>query len=103
MARTNAACGAWVSELLEIGPDESVLEVGFGPGIVIHLLSKLAGHVAGIDPSQEMVEQARSRNAKAIVSGRVDLRHGTVEKLPFDKTSLMRRSRSTRCKFGRMQ
>jgi ubiquinone/menaquinone biosynthesis C-methylase UbiE len=103
MARTNAACGAWVSELLEIGPDESVLEVGFGPGIVIHLLSKLAGHVAGIDPSQEMVEQARSRNAKAIVSGRVDLRHGTVEKRHSTTTPLMRRSRSTRCKFGRMQ
>jgi len=83
MARTNEECGAWVTELLEIGPDESVLEIGFGPGVTIRHLSKLAGHVAGIDPSREMVQQARARNAKAIEGGRVDLRQGSVESLPF--------------------
>jgi len=84
MARTNAACGAWVTELLEIGPDESVLEVGFGPGVVIQRLSKLAAHVAGIDPSQEMVEQARAWIANAIESSCVDPRRGSVESLPFN-------------------
>ena len=83
MARMNEECGAWVVELLEIGHDESVLEVGFGPGVVIQRLSKRAGHVAGIDPSQEMVQQACARNAKATESGRVELRHGSVESLPF--------------------
>jgi ubiquinone/menaquinone biosynthesis C-methylase UbiE len=89
MARTNADCGFWVSDLLEVGPNDNVLEVGFGPGVVIQRLSKLAaaGHVAGIDQSQEMVEQARTRNATAIQSGRVDLRHGSVESLPFDDDS----------------
>src|SRR5258708_466450 len=74
MARTNENCGAWVTELLEIGPYDSVLEVGFGPGVMIQRLSKLAsaGHVAGIDPSREMVEQARARNAAAIERGHVD-------------------------------
>ena len=49
MARMNADCGAWVGDLLEVGPNDSVLEVGFGPGMVIQRLSKLAaaGHVAG--------------------------------------------------------
>jgi ubiquinone/menaquinone biosynthesis C-methylase UbiE len=63
-----------------------VLEVGFGPGAIIHRLSKLtsAGHVAGIDPSREMVGQAGARNAIAIKSGRVDLRRGSVESLPFN-------------------
>jgi ubiquinone/menaquinone biosynthesis C-methylase UbiE len=86
MAHTNEDCGAWVADLLEIGPNDSVLEVGFGPGVIIQRLSKLAsaGHVAGIDLSQEMVEQARARNAAAIESGRVDLRRGSVESLPFD-------------------
>jgi ubiquinone/menaquinone biosynthesis C-methylase UbiE len=86
MARTNEGCGAWVADLLEIGPNDSVLEVGFGPGVIIQRLSKLAsaGHVAGIDPSQEMVEQARARNAAAIERSRVDLRRGSVESLPFD-------------------
>jgi ubiquinone/menaquinone biosynthesis C-methylase UbiE len=86
MARTNESCGAWVTDLLEVGPNDSVLEVGFGPGVIIQRLSKLAsaGQVAGIDLSREMVEQARARNATAIRGGRVDLRHGTVERLPFD-------------------
>jgi ubiquinone/menaquinone biosynthesis C-methylase UbiE len=89
MARTNADCGSWVSDLLEVGPNDRVLEVGFGPGVVIQRLSKLAaaGHVAGIDQSREMVEQARARNATAVQSGRVDLRHGSVESLPFDDNS----------------
>jgi ubiquinone/menaquinone biosynthesis C-methylase UbiE len=86
MARTNVDCGAWVTDLLVIGPTDSVLEVGFGPGAAIQRLSKLAaaGHVAGIDPSREMLEQARARNAAAIKSRRVDLRRGSVESLPFD-------------------
>jgi hypothetical protein len=38
--------------------------------MVIQRLSKLAaaGHVAGIDQSREMVEQARARNVAAIQS-----------------------------------
>jgi ubiquinone/menaquinone biosynthesis C-methylase UbiE len=87
MARTNEECGAWVTELLEIGPAESVLEVGFGPGVVIQRLSNLARRVAGIDPSKEMVQQARARNAEAVHSDRVDLRHGFVESLPFDSNT----------------
>jgi ubiquinone/menaquinone biosynthesis C-methylase UbiE len=86
MARTNEGCGACVTELLKVGSHDRVLEVGFGPGVIIHCLSKLAsgGRVAGIDPSHEMLEQARARNATAIKAGRVDLRRGSVENLPFD-------------------
>src|SRR5882757_6220116 len=84
MARTNRDCAAWVTDLLAIQGNDKVLEVGFGPGVGIGLLARLAsaGHVAGVDPSGEMVEQATARNANAIQSGRVDLRHGSVESLP---------------------
>jgi ubiquinone/menaquinone biosynthesis C-methylase UbiE len=89
MTRANKDCGAWVTELLEVGPDDTVLEVGFGPGVIVQHLSRLAsrGHVAGIDPSEEMVEQARARNATAIRTGRVDLRCDSVSGLPFDDDS----------------
>jgi len=60
-----------------------VLEVGFGPGTAITRLSALAAHVEGVDASREMVAQAKSRNAVALKSGRVELRHGSVEDLPF--------------------
>jgi len=89
MTRTNEGCGAWVTELLEIEPNDTVLEVGFGPGVIVQRLSKLAlrGHVAGIDPSRAMLEQARARNATAIQKGCVDLRRGSVGRLPFDDNS----------------
>jgi len=89
MTRANADFGAWVVSRLEIGPRDSVLEVGFGPGVVIQRLSVLAsaGFVAGVDPSREMVEQARARNATAIRNGRVELRQDSVENLPFDDDS----------------
>ena len=51
MARMNADCGAWVAGLLEVRPDDAVLEVGFGPGVIIQRLANLAssGRVAGIE------------------------------------------------------
>jgi ubiquinone/menaquinone biosynthesis C-methylase UbiE len=86
MARMNRQCAAWVTDLLGIRPHDRVLEVGFGPGVGIELLARSAsgGYVAGVDPSAEMLEQAAARNVKAIESGRVDLRSGSVESLPFD-------------------
>jgi ubiquinone/menaquinone biosynthesis C-methylase UbiE len=85
MARTNQKCAAWVIDLLHVRPGDKVLEVGFGPGVGIQLLtgSASAGYVAGVDPSKEMVAQATTRNKKAIESGRVELRHGSVAQLPF--------------------
>ena len=41
------------------------------------------GHIAVVDLSGEMVKQARARNATAIKTGRVDLRQGSAERLPF--------------------
>src|SRR5262245_25968157 len=85
MARSNQQCAAWVINLLDIQPHDSVLEVGFGPGVGIQLIARSAstGYVAGVDYSEEMVAQATARNGKAIESGRVDLRRGSVERLPF--------------------
>ncbi len=89
MARTNDECGAWVVDLLGIEPPDRILEVGFGPGVVIQNLARLAsaGHVAGVDPSREMVRQAQTRNAAAIRSGVVDLRLGAVDSLLFEDNS----------------
>jgi len=89
MARTNADFGYWVGDLLKVMPTERALEVGFGPGVIIQRLAALApaGHVAGIDPSREMVAQARARNATAIEAGHVEIRRGSVENLPFDSES----------------
>jgi len=89
MERINAGWGIAVSEFLQVAPTDRVLEVGFGPGVVIDHLSKLAGAglVVGVDSSPEMLAQARARNLSAIRGGGVDLRYGSVANLPFGDDS----------------
>jgi ubiquinone/menaquinone biosynthesis C-methylase UbiE len=101
MAHTNDKCGAWVIELLEVKPKNRILEVGFGPGVAIKRLSEVAGHVSGIDQSPEMVAQAQARNASAIKSRCVELRHGFADSLPFANDTFDKAWRSTQCKSGR--
>lgn len=86
MASMNQMFTYSVIDLLEIQPNDQVLEVGFGSGVGIQRLSSLAsaGYIAGIDYSKEMVEQATARNKAEIEAGRVDLRLGSVESLPFE-------------------
>ena len=86
MARMNRQCVTWViTDVLRIQPRDRVLEVGFGPGVGIECLAKAStAKVAGVDASDEMVGQARARNANALAQGRIDLRLGSVERLPFD-------------------
>ncbi|WP_082209814.1 class I SAM-dependent methyltransferase [Fischerella sp. PCC 9605] len=85
LARTKRDFTQWVIHLLEVQPDDKVIEVGFGPGVAIQILADAVstGYVAGVDYSEEMVEQARVRNAKAIETGLVQLQYGSVEALPF--------------------
>jgi ubiquinone/menaquinone biosynthesis C-methylase UbiE len=86
MARTNRTCAAWVIDLLHVQSSDRVLEIGFGPGVGIQLLTRpgSAEYVAGADPSRAMVMQATTRNRNAIESGRVDLRRASAESLPFE-------------------
>jgi len=79
-------------ELLNIRPEDRVLEVGFGPGLAVARAAERAtgGKVVGIDHSPLMLRQARRRNAKAIRAGRVELLLESADALPrfeerFDK------------------
>jgi ubiquinone/menaquinone biosynthesis C-methylase UbiE len=81
---SNRRRNVWAAGLLDVQPDDRVLELGFGPGIAIEALARRAtnGVVVGIDHSEVMVRQARRRNAAAVRAGRVDLRLGNAETLP---------------------
>ena len=76
----------WVLSEVAIQPSDRILEVGFGPGLGIQAALAVAtdGFVAGIDYSHEMVELARKRNAEAVETGRVNLRYGSAEDIPFE-------------------
>jgi ubiquinone/menaquinone biosynthesis C-methylase UbiE len=82
----------WTISLLDIKPDDRLLEVGFGPGFAIKLVSKMVsdGLIVGVDHSEVMVRQASKRNAGAIRDGKVVLQLGSASNLPkfnepFDK------------------
>lgn len=89
MGRTGINHNKWAVSKLNVRPDDRILEIGFGPGVAIHLLAEQVtrGFVAGIDPSPVMIRQAGKRNVAAIKAGRVELRQGTVSALPYDDRS----------------
>ncbi|WP_214321838.1 class I SAM-dependent methyltransferase [Nonomuraea sediminis] len=82
---SNRLRNSWVAALLDVRPEEKVLEVGFGPGLAVAELSRRvgpSGHVYGVDHSAVMLRQASRRNAAAVRAGRVTLIQGAVDRLP---------------------
>jgi len=85
MAIKNRRRVLWTIEQLQISAQDKILEIGFGPGVAIREISKIIrnGTIAGIDHSKIMLQQASRRNLQAIKSGRVDLKVGSSDSLPF--------------------
>jgi SAM-dependent methyltransferase len=72
-----------VAEILELAPDDSVLELGCGSGRMLSVLAGRlrGGRALGIDPSELMVRHARLRLRHWIAAGRVEVRVGGSEGL----------------------
>lgn len=89
MAQQHVAENDWTVSLLKVQPTDTILEVGFGPGIAIQRVAALTtqGHVAGIDFSRTMVAAASRRNKQAMKAGHVSLHYGDVINLPFASQS----------------
>lgn len=70
---------------LAVQPGDSILEIGFGTGALVQMLSERSAvsFVAGVDPSPLMLETASRRNRRAIASGRVKLRSGDASRLDW--------------------
>ena len=85
MARLNRDMERAAVAELNPSPNDSVLAIGFGPGVGIELLAEVlpTGLVAGIDPSATMNDLARRRNRRGIDSGRIVLRNASAEVIPW--------------------
>ena len=81
---SNIERNEWTLELLELSPDDRVLEIGFGPGIAIEKASRVItqGKIVGIDHSETMLHQASKRNAMSIQRGTVKLHLASVDDMP---------------------
>jgi len=74
----------WAIDLLDVRRNDHVLEIGFGPGIGVQMLSGriVDGRVYGIDHSPLMAKVAARRNKDAIAAGRVELFATSISRAP---------------------
>jgi ubiquinone/menaquinone biosynthesis C-methylase UbiE len=89
MSKSNRKLGEWTIDVSHVIDGENVLEIGFGPGTTIELMTQKYPNafIAGIDHSDVMVKQAIRRNRKAVSEGRVEIREGSVAALPYEEES----------------
>jgi len=89
MSKSNRKLGEWTIDVLHLDDGVDVLEIGFGPGTTIELMTQKYpdAFIAGIDHSDVMVKQATRRNRKAVSEGRVEIREGSVAALPYEGES----------------
>ncbi|SOE03257.1 methyltransferase domain-containing protein [Blastococcus haudaquaticus] len=68
----------WVAQVLRPAPEEHVLEVGCGHGVLVGLLAERtpAGRVVGVDRSHTMITSAARRNHAHLAAGRAQLVEG---------------------------
>lgn len=81
MSKSNAAFGKWVVDEIRHAyttEPSRIVELGSGPGVGLQEALRVfpRAHVWGVDPSPEMLSQARKRNASAITEGRLTLVSG---------------------------
>jgi SAM-dependent methyltransferase len=65
----------WAVQMLDVFPEDEILEIGCGPGVAVSLIcERLAGgSITALDRSAIAIERAAKRNANHIASGRAVL------------------------------
>ncbi|XP_062871678.1 uncharacterized methyltransferase YdaC [Trichomycterus rosablanca] len=76
----------------QIQPDETVLELGHGPGFglqaAVKLLTGSKGKLLGVDYSEYMHQMATKRMSDHIASGKVTLHLGNITAMPITDSSV---------------
>jgi len=83
--RMNMAVVESTLSRIELEPHHHVLEIGFGGGAALGLVSKhlTTGVVTGVDFSPEMVREAERHFRHEIANGRLRVQLGDIAALPF--------------------
>jgi ubiquinone/menaquinone biosynthesis C-methylase UbiE len=81
-AHTNDEANRLLIDRAGVGPEDTVLDVACGPGLVACSLAEVARHVTGLDLTPAMIEQARARQqARGLTN--LAWRVGDAVPLPF--------------------
>jgi ubiquinone/menaquinone biosynthesis C-methylase UbiE len=85
MNKRHSGVTDWGLSHLTIPRNGAILDVGCGGGRTIAKLAALSGSgkVFGLDHSADSVRLAAKTNAEMIRAGRVEIREGSVSKLPY--------------------
>ena len=85
MAEPVAARFTWAVDMLDIQPDDHVLEIGCGHGVAISLVCDrlVDGKISAIDRSVDMIALATQKNQQHIRSGKADIQAQALEHVDF--------------------
>lgn len=72
-----------VAEMLDLQPDDDLLDIGCGPGAFLAAKARGARRVVGIDPSSTMLRVAERKLAERLEAGTARLATGSAAELPF--------------------
>jgi len=81
----NDELNCFVKETLELESSSHVLEIGFGPGILINKMASVSsgGCIEGLDFSETMFLEAERLNKQYIASNRVKIQKGDAKELNY--------------------
>jgi len=83
MARAHRQFFENTARVLDLKPDDVLLELGFGSGMFIRKHASNVSRTAGIDISADMVRLASGINKDLIASGKAEFRQGDASDLPW--------------------
>ncbi len=91
MLKRNQEPYEWVLSACGVGPDDRVLEIGFGPGYgisrALDAVSSGTGTVTGVDFSSAMVKKAKAAIRRLPAREKVRLEQCNADCLPFEDAS----------------
>jgi SAM-dependent methyltransferase len=76
-----------VLEKLNLTAEDAFLDVCCGGGTLLQMALQTVSRASGLDYSPDMLALSRENNAAALAGGRLDLRQGDAESLPWDNGS----------------
>jgi len=87
--KANKVMNNSVLHLLQVQPDDRILEIGFGGGDLLTRIAKQleSGVVTGVDFSSDMIEIGRRRFQSFIKNGKLELHLADASVLQFDANS----------------
>ena len=84
MPRMEAGLYETVAQMLDLQPEDELLDIGCGPGAFLAAKAQHVRRVVGLDPSQVMLREAERRLADRLAAGTARLVTGNAAELPFE-------------------